>query len=188
MTKLKEVGVTDMITPLGESNKKGLWRVSNLLFRFNSFWWMWNISAVVSGHMEEAYDQVVLPYLNDCMGKVFEEIAKQYIEKYADLPFPLGEVSTWWGGSSHLKKEIEIDIVARSAISNETIIGSAKYRERKMPLSELDLMRTYASEMGGNGRCQYWFFSKSGFEDEFITEARNSGDIRLYTLGDLYDI
>ncbi len=104
MTKLKEVGVIDKITSLGESNKKGLWRVSNLLFRFNSFWWMWNISTVVSGHMEEAYDQVVLPYLNDCMGKVFEEIAKQYIEKYADLPFPLGEVSTWWGGSSHLKK------------------------------------------------------------------------------------
>lgn len=57
-----------------------------------------------------------------------------------------------------------------------------------MPLSELDLMCTYSSEMGGNGQCQYWFFSKSGFEDEFITEARNSGDIRLYTLGDLYDM
>ena len=54
--------------------------------------------------MEEAYGQIVLPYLNDYMGKVFEEITKQYIEKYADLPFPLGEVSTWWGGSSHLKK------------------------------------------------------------------------------------
>lgn len=85
-----------------------------------------NISTVVSGRMEEAYDQVVLPYLNDCMGKVFEEITKQYIEKYADLPFPLGEVSTWWGGSRHFEKEKAKDIVARSAISNETIIGRAK--------------------------------------------------------------
>ena len=46
---------------------------------------MSNISTVVSGRMEEAYGQIVLPYLNDYMGKVFEEITKQYIEKYADL-------------------------------------------------------------------------------------------------------
>ena len=104
--------------------------------------------------MESVYDQMVLPYLNDYMGKVFEEIVRQFIEKYVFLPFPLGDVGSWWGGSSRLKKGIEIDIVARSAISNETIIGSAKYRERKVPFAELELTRTYSYEMGGNGKCQ----------------------------------
>ena len=186
LRKLQEVGVIDKLIPVGEGEKKGIWRVSDLFFRFHSFFISRNISTIVSGRMEKAYDQVVEPFLNDYMGKVFEEIAKQFIEKYAELPFPLGDVGTWWGGSSHLKKEIEIDIVARSAVSKETIIGSAKYRERLLPYGELNLMRSYSAEMGGNGKCQYWFFSKSGFDDDLRSYAASADDVRLYSIDDLY--
>lgn len=186
LTKLQGVGVVDKLVPLGEGEKKGLWMVSDLFFRFHSFFVARNISTIVSGRMPDFYDQVISPYLNDYMGKVFERIAKEYVERYADLPFPLGDIGTWWGGSSHLKKEIEIDIVARSAIGEETIIGSAKYRERRMPESELSLMNEYSREMGGNGKCLYWFFSKSGFEDDMIDAARHDSSIRLYSIEDLY--
>ena len=187
LTKLREVGIIDKIIPIGESEKKGIWRICDLFFRFHSFFVARNISTIVSGRMPDAYDKVVEPYLNDFMGKVFEDIVRQFIEKYAELPFPLGEVGTWWGGSSHLKKEIEIDVVAKSAISRESIIAIAKYRERKMPLSELDLMRLYAAEMGGNEKCTYWFFSKSGFEDDFKEIASKSDDIKLFSIEELYN-
>ena len=187
LSKLQGVGVIDRLVPIGESSKKGVWMVSDLFFRFHSFFVARNISTIVSGRMPAFYDQVVQPYLNDYMGKVFERIAMEFIERYSTLPFPLGAVGTWWGGSSHLKKEIEIDIVARSAISDEAIIGSVKYRERRMPLSELELMRTYAGEMGGNGRCLYWFFSKSGFEDDMISAAEGDEAVRLYSIDDLYN-
>ena len=95
-------------------------------------------------------------------------------------------IGTWWGGSSHLRREIEIDIVADSSISDEMIIGSAKYRERKMQLSELSLMQEYAASMGSTGKYQYWFFSKSGFEDSFISYAGKTDNVRLYTLDELY--
>ena len=90
LNKLREVGVVDKLVPLGESEKKGVWRICDLFFRFHSFFVTRNISTIVSGRMPQAYDKVVAPLLNDYMGKVFEEIVRQYIERHADLPFPLG--------------------------------------------------------------------------------------------------
>ena len=187
LNKLKEVGVVDKLVPLGESEKKGVWRICDLFFRFHSFFVIRNISTIVSGRMPQSYDKVVAPFLNDYMGKAFEEIAKQYIELYADLPFPLGLVGTWWGGSRTLHKEIEIDVVAKSAIGNDAIIGSVKFRERKIDAQELDLMRSYSREMGGAGNFLYWFFSKSGFDDDIKRLAENDKSIRLYTIEDIYD-
>ena len=186
LNKLREVGVVDKLIPLGESEKKGVWRICDLFFRFHSFFVARNISTIVSGRMPQVYDKVVTPLLNDYMGKVFEEIVRQYIEFHADLPFPLGLVGTWWGGSKTLHKEIEIDVVAKSAISSDAIIGSVKFRERKMDSQELGLMHSYSKEMGGASNFLYWFFSKSGFEDDIKQLATNDDSIRLYSIEDIY--
>ncbi len=186
LRKLKEVGVIDKLVPLGESEKKGIWRICDLFFRFHSFFVSRNISTIVSARIGESFDKVVSPFINDYMGKVFEEISKQYIQRYADLPFPLSLVGTWWGGSRTLHKEIEIDIVAESAVSSDKIIGSVKFRERKIGSEELDLMRSYSREMGGAGNFLYWFFSKSGFDEDFKKLAKEDKSIRLYTIDDLY--
>ena len=186
LNQLREVGVVDKLVPLGESEKRGVWRICDLFFRFHSFFVTRNISTIVSGRMPQAYDKVVAPLLNDYMGKVFEEIVRQYIERHADLPFPLGIVGTWWGGSRTLHKEIEIDVVAKSAISNEAIIGSVKFRERMIDSKELELMRSYSREMGGAENFLYWFFSKSGFADDIKKLAENNENIRLFTIEDIY--
>ena len=187
LRKLEGVGVLGRVIPLGRESRRGVWTVKDLFFRFHSFFVPHNISTIVAGRMDKAYDQVVSPLLNDYMGKVFELIARQYIEVYADLPFPLGEVGTWWGGSHRLKKEIEIDIVAKSARGGDGIIASAKYRERRMPSSELILMKEYAAEMGTVRNCHYWFFSKSGFDPDFISLSEKEPAIRLFCLKDLYN-
>ena len=186
LNKLREVGVVDKLVPLGEGKKRGVWRICDLFFRFHSFFVTRNISTIVSGRMPQSYDKVVAPLLNDYMGKVFEEIVRQYIERHADLPFPLGLVGTWWGGSRTLHKEIEIDVVAKSAISNDAIIGSVKFRERMIDSKELELMRSYSREMGGSGNFLYWFFSKSGFTDDIKKLAENDENIGLYTIEDIY--
>ena len=66
------------------------------------------------------------------------------------------------------------------------IIGSVKFRERKTGSEELDLMRSYSREMGGAGNFLYWFFSKSGFDEDFKKLAKEDKSIRLYTIDDLY--
>lgn len=184
LSNLAEVGIIDKLVPLGEKESKGIWRISDLFFRFYFFFVPRNYSTIISSRMEKSYDLVVEPLLNDYMGKMFEEIVKQYIEKYASLPFPLQEIGTWWGGSRRLKKEIEIDVVASSAVSREKIAASVKFREKVLPLSELDLMREYSLEMDGSCEYHYWFFSKSGFSEDL---KRMEGEkIRLFSIDDIY--
>ncbi len=186
LEKLKEVGIISKLTPLGGNGRKGIWRISDLFFRFYFFFVPRNISTIVSGRMEKSYDTLIAPFLNDYMGKVAEEIAAEYIERYASLPFPLKEIGTWWGGSRKLKKEIEIDIVASSAIDDERIIGSVKFRESKTEAAELDLMIEYANEMGADGNYHYWLFSRSGFTEDL--QKLQSDRIRLFTLDDMYNV
>ena len=184
LSNLAEVGIIDKLVPLGEKESKGIWRISDLFFRFYFFFVPRNYSTIISSRMGKSYDLVVEPLLNDYMGKVFEEIVKQYIEKYASLPFPLQEIGTWWGGSRRLKKEIEIDVVASSAVSREKIAASVKFREKVLPLSDLDLMREYSLEMDGSCEYHYWFFSKSGFSEDL---RRMEGEkIHLFSIDDIY--
>lgn len=184
LSKLKEVGIIERIVPMGETEKKGVWQISDLFFRFYFFFVQKNISTITSGRMEKYYDTLITPLLNDYMGKVFEKIVNEYIETYAELPFPIETIGTWWGGSRKLKKEIEIDLIAASAISNQRILASVKYRNRKTPEAELGLMKDYASESGEGYEDIFWFFSKSGFEDDF----HESDNVKLFTLDDIYSI
>ena len=48
-------------------------------------------------------------------------------------------------------------------------------------------MRSYSREMGGASNFLYWFFSKSGFEDDIKKLAAVDDSIRLY-LKDIYDV
>ena len=184
LNKLKEIGAVDKQVPIGNNERRGIWTITDLFLRFYFFFVPRNISTIVSGRMESAYDQVVEPFLSDYMGKVFERISIEYISLYADLPFPLKSIGSWWGGSKREKKEIETLIVATSAIGNDLIIGSVKYRKKEVGVSELELMREYSSEIGITGNFHYWFFSRSGFDDEMKSLSDNT--IRLITIDDIF--
>lgn len=65
------------------------------------------------------------------------------------------------------------------------IIGSCKYRNEKIGVDELELIRDYASFFG-KGNCYYYYiFSKGGFTDGLL-QAQERGEVRLITLEDLY--
>lgn len=56
------------------------------------------------------------------------------------------------------------------------IIGSCKYRNEKIGVDELELIRDYASVFGKG---------KGGFTDGLL-QAQKRGEVRLITLEDLY--
>ena len=65
------------------------------------------------------------------------------------------------------------------------IIGSCKYRNEKIGVDELDLIRDYASVFGKGNNYHYYIFSKGGFTDGLL-QAQERGEVRLITLEDLY--
>ena len=84
-----------------------------------------------------------------CIGLIFEKMCQDYLLYYADnLPIELSEIGQWWGNDSKRKKQIQIDIVGTPVEGKGYIIGSCKYRNEKIGMDELELLRDYASVLG----------------------------------------
>ena len=184
MKALMNLGFIRKECPVGNSSsRKTLYRLDDF---FLMFWYrfVYRFSSVIASRKgAELYDKIIVPRLPEYMGAVFERMAYDYLLKYADVPFLIKEIGRWWGGNPKTGKEAEIDIVILSAENtDEGIIASCKYRNRKMDTDELDLMKEYGDAMGLIRKRHYWMFSKSGFSEEL----KPADDIRLITLDDMY--
>lgn len=184
---LLDLGILKKETPITEKpGKKTVYAIDDNFFRF---WYRFvprNMSVISAGRMRQVYEQAVKRYYPDYMGLVFEKICQEYLMRYAtDLPFQLSNVGQWWGTDGKARKEIQIDIVGTPVEGNEYLIGSCKYRNEKIGMEELELIRSYASVFRKNGIFHYYIFAKGGFTPALM-EAADRGEVTLLTLSDLY--
>lgn len=80
---------------------------------------------------------------------------------------------------------MQIDIVGTPVEGSEYIIGSCKYRNEKIGVDELELLRDYASVFGKGTKYHYYIFSKSGFTQALIDKEKEN-EVTLITLKDIY--
>ena len=90
------------------------------------------------------------------------------------------------GNRPSKKKQIQIDIVGTPVEGNDYIIGSCKYRNEKIGLDELELIREYAAVFGKGANYHYYIFSKGGFTDGLL-QAQERGEVQLLTLADIFE-
>lgn len=144
------------------------------------------MSAISAGRIRQIYDRVIGRFLPEYMGLVFEKICREYLERYAaDLPIALSEVGQWWGSDPKEQKEIQIDIVGTPVEGSEYIIGLCKFKNSKIGVDELELIRHYAAVFGKGSKYHYFIFSKGGFT-ESLRELAKQGQVTLLTLEDIY--
>ena len=184
---LADLGIVKKETPITEKvGKKSIYLLSDQLFRF---WYRFvpqNMVAINSGRIENLYDHVVKKNLPDYMGLVFEKMCKDYLIYYADqLPILLKDVGQWWGTDAATRKQVQIDLVGTPAEGTEYIIGSCKFRNERIGVDELELLRNYARAFGKGSKYHFYIFSKGGFT-EGLKEFERKGEVHLLTLADLY--
>lgn len=184
---LTDLGIVKKETPITETlGKKTIYLLADNFFRF---WYRFvpaNMSAINSDRIAKTYPYAVKQYLSDYMGLIFEKMCQDYLLYYSDnLPIELSEIGQWWGTDPKKKKQIQIDIVGTPAEGRDYIIGSCKYRNEKIGVDELDLIRDYASVFGKGSNYHYYIFSKGGFTDGLL-QAQERGEVHLITLEDLY--
>ena len=184
---LLDLGILKKETPITEKpGKKTIYAIDDNFFRF---WYRFvprNMSVISAGRMRLIYEQEVKRFYPDYMGLVFEKMCQEYLLRYAkDLPILLSNVGQWWGTDSKTRREVQIDIVGAPVDGNEYLIGSCKYRNEKVGIEELELLRRYAAVFRQNGIFHYYFFSKGGFTPALL-EAEMQGEVTLLTLEDLY--
>ncbi len=184
---LIDLGIVKKETPITEkTGKKTIYLLADNFFRF---WYRFvpsNMSAIDSGRISKIYQHSVKQYFPDYMGLIFEKMCQDYLLYYSeDLPIELSEIGQWWGKDSKKKKQIQIDIVGTPAEGKDYIIGSCKFRNEKIGMDELDLLREYAAVFGKGTNYHYYIFSKGGFT-EGLFQAQECGEVRLVTLEELY--
>ena len=184
---LTDLGIVKRETPITEKpGRKTIYLLADNFFRF---WYRFvptNVSAIDSGRIAKTYAHAVKPYFADYMGLVFEQMCKDYLLYYAkDLPIELNEIGQWWGTDPIQKKQIQIDIVGTPVEGRSYLIGSCKYRNEKIGMDELELLRNYATVFGKGDRYHYYIFSKGGFTDGLL-DAQAHGEVTLVTLDEMY--
>ena len=180
LKNLAALGIVQKENPYGEkASKKTIYAIADNMFRF---WYRFipeNISMISRGASELVYKRIE-PCLPDYMGKVFEEICRQYLWKLllsGKSPVEFTSLGRWWGNDSVHRCQAEIDIMGEQ--DNEAaLFAECKWTNEKVGLGILETL-IQRSKLFPYKTMYYFLFSKSGFTEGCINESKNLGNVRL---------
>lgn len=186
LSVLRELGLIKRETPVTErapqKSRKGLYKIAD---NYVKFWFRFvlpNRSLIESGNADLVYQQMIAPHLSQYMGSIFEDICRQYVERYwlEKLKVAPIRVGAHWGS------DFEINILT------ENVDGSHWFGECKWwntPVGENVLNRLV--ENAGKVRDQwkqhprYVLFSANGFTEGLQQRAAKEG-VLLIEANDLF--
>lgn len=186
---LCELGILYKETPFGEkeSSRKTLYGISDLMFRFWYRYVFANRTLVETDASQAVWTKKIEPDYSNYMGLVFEKVCIDYLSMQnarGNLPILFTNIGRWWGTDSKTRSQIEIDLIANDG--NDYIIGECKWRSEKLDLSVLTKLYEKA-DVYSKKRDHTWYalFSKSGFTDAVIEEAKKNDQLILVDLQQL---
>ncbi len=186
---LCELGILHKETPFGEkeSSRKTIYNISDFMFRFWYRYVFANRTLIETGAQQAVWAKRIEPDYNNYMGLVFEKVCVDYLSvKNAkeELPILFTSIGRWWGTNSVTHGQEEIDLVANDG--KNYIFGECKWRNEKLDISVLCKLKAKADIFSKNRKSTYYIlFSKSGFTDAIINEAKADSSIILVDLDEL---
>ena len=142
---------------------------------------------IARGAADLAYKRIE-PHLSDYMGKVFEEICKQYLWKLllsGKCPVEFSSLGRWWGNDPKEKRQAEIDILAEQD-KNTALFGECKWTNEKVDLGVLEAL-VKRSELFPYKNVHYYLFAKTGFTKGCLERAKERGNVELVAYRDIVD-
>ena len=185
---LISLGILEKETPCGErASRKAIYSIADNMFRF---WYRFvpeNNSIIARGATDLAYKRIK-PYLSDYMGKVFEEICKQYLWNLllsGECPVEFSSLGRWWGNDPKEKQQAEIDILAEQD-KTTALFGECKWTNEKADLGVLETL-VKRSELFSYKNVHYYLFAKTGFTKGCIDLAKKMGNVTLVDYKDMME-
>ena len=186
LKNLIDLGIIRKETPYGEkASKKTIYSIEDNMFYF---WYRFvpdNASAIARGAENLVYKKIKSE-LNDYMGRVFEEICKQYLWKLlleGQMPIEFTSLGRWWGNDPRKKAQTEIDIMGEQD-SNSAVFAECKWRSENV---DLDVLETLIDRSGlfHYTKVHYFLFSKTGFTKGCMEKAEEMGNVTLVRYADI---
>ena len=183
---LMNLGIVQKETPYGEkASRKSVYSIEDNMFRFWYRFVLENNSIIARGAADLVYKRIE-PQLSDYMGKIFEEICKQYLWKQLLSGNCLVEFSSlgrWWGNDPNEKSQTEIDIMGEQD-KNTALFAECKWTNEKVDLGVLETL-VKRSNLFPYKTKHYYLFSKSGFTKGCIDKAIELGNVSLVCYSDI---
>ena len=183
---LMNLGIVQKETPYGEkASRKSVYSIEDNMFRFWYRFVLDNNSIIARGAADLVYKRIE-PHLSDYMGKVFEEICKQYLWKQllsGNCPVEFNSLGRWWGNDPKEKSQTEIDIMGEQDKST-ALFAECKWTNEKVDLGVLETL-IKRSNLFSYRTKHYYLFSKSGFTKGCIDKANEMGNVSLIEFADM---
>ena len=179
---LINLGIVQKETPYGEkASRKSVYSIEDNMFRFWYRFVLENNSIIARGAADLVYKRIE-PHFSNYMGKVFEEICKQYLWKQllsGNCPVEFTSLGRWWGNDPEEKAQAEIDIMGEQD-KNTALFAECKWTNEKVDLGVLETLIKRGNLFSYKTK-HYYLFSKSGFTKGCIDKAAEMGNVTLVT-------
>lgn len=186
---LINLGIVQKEMPYGEkASRKSVYSIEDNMFRFWYRFVLDNNSLIVRGAVDLVYKRIE-PQLSDYMGKVFEEICKQYLWKQllsGNCPVEFKSLGRWWGNDPKEKTQEEIDIMGEQD-KNTALFAECKWTNEKVDLGVLETLVKRGNPFSYKTK-HYYLFSKSGFTKGCIDKANKMGNVNLVSYIDMMEV
>ncbi len=183
---LINLGIVRKETPYGEkASRKSVYTIEDNMFRFWYRFVLDNNSIIARGAADLVYKRIE-PQLSDYMGKVFEEICKQYLWKQllsGNCPIEFNSLGRWWGNDPKEKCQTEIDIMGEQD-KNTALFAECKWTNEKVDLGVLETL-VKRSNLFSYKTKHYYLFSKSGFTKGCVDKANEMCNVDLVSYKDI---
>jgi hypothetical protein len=179
ISKLISIGIVKKEHPFREeTSRKTIYSLDDSMFRF---WYRFipdYMALIQRGEADLAYD-AIKPQISAYMGRVFEEICKQYLWRQnivKQTPVMFTDAGRWWGNNPKKKTEYEIDIIA--ANKDDAIFAECKWTNERVGADIIDIL-IERSNLINYREKHYYLFAKTGFTDGAKSKADSAKNITL---------
>ena len=186
LKNLIALGIVQKESPYGEkASRKSIYSIDDNMFRF---WYRFvpeNASMIARGASDLVYKRIE-PYFSDYMGKVFEDICRQYLWKLlisGNTPIEFTSLGRWWGNDPVHRCQAEIDIMGEQD-KNTALFGECKWTNEKIDLGVLETL-IERSNIFSYKTKYFYLFSKSGFTKGCTDNAKELGNVFLISYDEM---
>lgn len=183
---LRDLGMVKRITPITErapqKSRKGLYKLAD---NYLNFWYRFilpNRSLIESGNADLVYREMIEPNLPDYMGRIFEDVCRQYVTRYWHEKLKMAPKRI----GAHWESELEIDVLTEN-IDGSHWIGECKWWETPVGENVLNRLLKKVSKLPTpwQHKPRYVLFSAGGFTDSLRQKA-GAENVLLIELTDLF--
>ena len=183
LKRLTMLGLLERQVPAVEDPARSKRAIYRILDPYFSFWFRFiasNRPQISRGLGEQLVDSRIVPFLDDYMGRIFEEMAREHARALASRgAISASRVDAWW---SHDGAQ-EVDLVGVSGSKHISFVGSVKWSSRPLGRSALENLQKHASALPGYEPSMIHFlYGRSGCGARLSRET----NVRCFSIHDMY--